>query len=242
MSPFPFGRLAVPPRGVLAFVALALLALLLVPVAWGAGALSESGLYNQGNAHARAGEIGRAVLAYERARVLDPRDPDGAANLATVRHEAGLAAPERPWWTRLATSSVSIGEWTGLGVAALAFLALLFLYRGTYPALRRYAPALREPSSRLFRILAASLGVVVIAGALGVAIWLRDLDRAVAVDGDLALRLSPFEKAEEVAHVPEGSLVVVERTFHDRWVEVEAPDGRRGWAPAERVEPIVPGR
>jgi tetratricopeptide (TPR) repeat protein len=50
----------------------------------------ESGAvqYNLGNAYLKAGDVGRAVLAYERARRLIPGDPDLAANLGFARESA----------------------------------------------------------------------------------------------------------------------------------------------------------
>src|SRR4051812_5495703 len=44
--------------------------------------------YNLGNAYFRAGDLGKAILNYERALALDPRHPESAANLALVREEA----------------------------------------------------------------------------------------------------------------------------------------------------------
>ena len=78
---------------------LATLGLALGAIAWQAPAqaadstppLSAASLYNVGNAYARAGKPGLAVLNYERARLLTPDDPDLAANLATVRRSAHVA-------------------------------------------------------------------------------------------------------------------------------------------------------
>ena len=46
---------------------------------------SAPALYNLGNAYARTGKPGLAVLNYERARLLDPSDPDLETNLRHVR-------------------------------------------------------------------------------------------------------------------------------------------------------------
>lgn len=44
--------------------------------------------YNLGNCYQRLGQYGPAILAYERARLLTPRDPDLLANLALARKAA----------------------------------------------------------------------------------------------------------------------------------------------------------
>src|SRR5271154_658018 len=54
---------------------------------------SASALYNLANSFARAGKPGLAVLNYERARLLDPKDPDIEANLRHVR-EASAQPPD----------------------------------------------------------------------------------------------------------------------------------------------------
>src|SRR5207253_6786447 len=62
-----------------------------------AGWESGSLYFNLGNAWFRAGDIGRAVLDYERARRLLPRDPDLHANLSYARELAGASGTETLW-------------------------------------------------------------------------------------------------------------------------------------------------
>ena len=51
-------------------------------------------LYNLGNALYRQGELGRALVAWERARIANPRDAEINANLALVRGKLGLGRGE----------------------------------------------------------------------------------------------------------------------------------------------------
>src|ERR1700688_1343375 len=53
---------------------------------------SAPALYNLANSFARAGKPGLAVLNYERARLLDPKDLDIEANLRHVREASGQPA------------------------------------------------------------------------------------------------------------------------------------------------------
>lgn len=55
---------------------------------------ASSTLLDLGNAYAGTGQRGRAILAYERAQLLSPRDPAIVANLAHVRETAGVTTPE----------------------------------------------------------------------------------------------------------------------------------------------------
>ena len=58
------------------------------------GGASAALLYNLGNSQYRMGEFGRAILSYERARLLTPRDPDLLANLSLARKAATVLRRE----------------------------------------------------------------------------------------------------------------------------------------------------
>jgi tetratricopeptide (TPR) repeat protein len=59
--------------------------------------------YNLGNAWYRAGEYGRAILNYRKAKPYRPRDPYLEANLeqALVAAPGRLPEAPRPWWTHV---------------------------------------------------------------------------------------------------------------------------------------------
>jgi tetratricopeptide (TPR) repeat protein len=56
--------------------------------------------YNLGNAFFRAGEYGRAISAYRKAKIYRPRDPYLEANLqqAVAAAPGHLPEPPAPWW------------------------------------------------------------------------------------------------------------------------------------------------
>src|SRR5262249_15505580 len=93
----------------------------------GTGVASANVYFNLGHADLKAGDVGRAVLAYERARRLAPGDPDVRANLAFAREQNG-EDDEPPRWTRVAFPLATV--WpsdTVLAVAAAAWWALFLL-------------------------------------------------------------------------------------------------------------------
>lgn len=59
--------------------------------------------YNLGNAYYRAGEYGRAILNYRKAKPFRPRDPYLSANLqqALIAAPGRLSEPPRAWWTHV---------------------------------------------------------------------------------------------------------------------------------------------
>ena len=78
--------------------------------------LSQTGvsanlLFNMGNAYFKAGELGRALAAYQRALHLAPRHPDIMVNLRIAQRKAltePLPLSLRQQWLR----KLSLGEWT----------------------------------------------------------------------------------------------------------------------------------
>jgi tetratricopeptide (TPR) repeat protein len=94
--------------------------------------------YNLGNAYFRAGEYGRAIAAYRKAKTYRPRDPYLAANLQQALSAAPgrLPEPPPPWWRHVLfwSGSLSFPEkvraaFAGLVLAALLSCAALLLRR-----------------------------------------------------------------------------------------------------------------
>ena len=92
--------------------------------------------YNLGNAYYRAGEYGRAILNYRKAKPYRPRDPYLTANLeqALASAPGRLPEPARPWWRHVLFWT----EWlsfpmkvkvffSGLSLAAIAAVAAVGL-------------------------------------------------------------------------------------------------------------------
>src|SRR5438105_2476236 len=94
--------------------------------------------YNLGNACVRAGEYGRAIAAYRKAKPYRPRDPYLDANLRQALSVAPgrLGEPPPPWWTHVLFSSgwlsfpeKAYGAFAGFLLAALAASGALILRR-----------------------------------------------------------------------------------------------------------------
>jgi tetratricopeptide (TPR) repeat protein len=94
--------------------------------------------YNLGNAYFRAGEYGRAIAAYRKAKTYRPRDPYLEANLQQALSTAPghLPEPPLPWWRHVLFWSgwLSFPEkvylsFGGFVLAALASCAAVLLRR-----------------------------------------------------------------------------------------------------------------
>jgi tetratricopeptide (TPR) repeat protein len=91
--------------------------------------------YNLGNAYFRAGEYGRSIAAYRKAKPYRPRDPYLDANLRQAISAAPgrLPEPPAPWWRHvlfwsswMSFPEKAYGSFFGFLLAALAACVALF--------------------------------------------------------------------------------------------------------------------
>lgn len=189
-------------------------------------------LYNLGNAAFRLNQVGRAILCYERARVLLPRDADLAFNLGHARERVRDVIP--------ATEGFVGSAFFWLGSLTLAeifwcFAAVNALFWGIAAA-RLFSRA--EWASALLFIL---LAVWLLAGlSLGLK-WRqqRTDDRAVILPAEVSVFAGPDSRDTLLFKLHEGTIVHFERS-EDVWSLIRLPDGRRGWLRAEGAERIIP--
>jgi hypothetical protein len=168
-----------------------------------------------------------AVLKYERARLLDPQDPDIDANLRHVREASGLAPDSRNAFDRMAgTLSPRILAWLGL---------LGFLLAGVGALARRAYPGHRR-KLLLVTVVGMSLLGVTLANAF--ALW-PIMNEAVVVTHTAPVRVSPVSIEEPLFVLPEATIVTV-GAKHEGFVLVRIKGGRSGWMPSANLAPIVP--
>jgi len=190
---------------------------------------SAAALYNLANAYARSGKPGFAVLNYERARLLDPNDPDIDANLRHVRETSGVPLPYRSRFNRLtAMADPRFLAWAGV---------LGFLIGGVCALAQR-----RYPRHRGKFISAAVLGFsalgFTVAGAIAQWPVMRE---AVVIVHSAQVRVSPVLIGDALFELPEATIVTTSAE-HDGFVLVRTPQGRTGWVPGANLAAIVPKR
>jgi tetratricopeptide (TPR) repeat protein len=193
----------------------------------------ESGAlyYDLGNVHYRLRNTAEAILFFERAKRLLPRDRDVAANLSFAR----LAVVDRVegpprliiWkWVDGVRDYFSLRElrllFIWLGVISAAAVIALFLFSG------RLAPA----------IPTAIIVVWLLSGALFA--WRAVLDSkpyAIITVAKVDVKSAPDEASKDVFALHEGFKVRVKANLAD-WLNIELVDGRQGWIPVTEAEQI----
>ncbi|MFN2507239.1 MAG: tetratricopeptide repeat protein [Chthoniobacterales bacterium] len=193
-----------------------------------AGLTSGALFYNLGNARYRSGDLGRAILNYERALLLEPQHPEAEANLRVVRDKARALELKATWADRL-TSRASPG---GLSVAAAAaFWICAFALAGLFLP-RRRSPAL---------LGLAVISALVLATAAGVLYWLevgrKGRALAVVTGKNIEARLATADNAGSVLALPAGSEIKILSTRGD-WIYAALPNDLRGWIPANSAERV----
>ena len=188
-------------------------------------------LQNLGSAYHRLGEDGRAILAFERALLLRPRDPDLQANLKLVRDESAVF-PTRPSsrWERM-VGWISFRAWSLIALVGAALVPVAAL-----------GWVVRKGSKG--RWIAMPLGVsgvlLVAVSVLALRKWEEITTRGIVVSGPATLRMSPFEAAAEKGSLPAGREVRLGRS-RDEWVWVEVEGTEiQGWMAKGEVEALVP--
>ena len=190
---------------------------------------SAAVFYNLGNSHQQLKQYGPAILAYERARLLTPRDPDLLANLALAR-KAGTAFDETVYhpWVDAVLNRLSRNEWSWLVAGAALFLGILALACGVVRLSRR-------------GLLAVAGTALLIIAASSTALFLRrgEAVRGIVLSESATVRLSPFEKAEALGTPGPGRMVRLGAKSGDfQYIEVPGAN-LRGWLVSKDVAPIL---
>lgn len=189
-------------------------------------------LYNLGNAQFKLGQAGRAVASYQRARFLQPRDADIAANLAFLRSYRAdkvltLPGPFEQLVGR-AFHFLSIRE--AMLLAAACFL-LAAISSALFIVFRR----------RVLLYAAAPLFLLFCCSAVTALAW-HGLVRsrpAVIVASEVSALAGPGEDYKQILLAHDGSECLV-REARGGWLLVQLPGGAGGWVRKEAVELVFP--
>lgn len=193
-----------------------------------AAPVSPGVLHNLGNAEFKSGRTGAAILAWERARVLDPSFRNSAANLHFARSQAGLDEPRWIWHERYAAWQ-SPDAW--LWIASITFWAALAFF--TLPALleiRRtvWTQAGAATAIVIFILTIPALVGIVSRGNVGI-----------VLAADTELKLTPTQEGEMLGKLSEGEMARVEKK-RGEFLYIRASSDRAGWVRRNEFTRIWP--
>lgn len=191
--------------------------------------------YNLGNAYYKNGELGSAILHFEKAKKFLPRDDDLADNLkmAQMRVADRIDTPRLAVWKfvdavrdyltlKSLAAAALILYLISLGLAALYYL----LPRG---ALKRMTFYLTVPVLVCFLLFAA---------VFGVRLWREaNVREAVIIADKVEIVSAPDQGAQGLFSLHEGVKVRILQELPP-WAEIALPDEKRGWVKIETFADI----
>ena len=192
--------------------------------------------YNLGGAYYHEGQMGKAILNYERALRLDPSFKDAKENLAlanshTTDHIAVLPKPLFVrWWNNLCTSMLP-GGWRVVWLVLFALLgaAIVMLRIGNTVTIRK--TSLAAAAATLFLL------IVTTALLIGSTRRFNAHSEAIVTQQAVTLKASPDNKSADKMTIHEGTKATI--TDHlPGWYKITLSDGTVAWCTQEAIERI----
>ena len=189
------------------------------------GLRSANVFYNLGNAYLRTGDKGKAILYYERAFRMRPRDADIRSNLDFARTlvEGGTGWNTGRWYKRVflfLRGFLSLDEMTFL-LFVIYFTVMIFLALSV----------LFKAQRRLFYYFAAAfcaLFIVVLPSFINGIYESEYQKKAVIMVSETDVRFEPNDDATVHFKLHEGAVIQITRS-QEGWHQVKRYDGKMGW-------------
>lgn len=192
--------------------------------------------YNLANAYFKQGELGKALLNYNRASRIAPGDEDIRHNQEYAEKMTKDSIEKIPeffliTWLRSVRGAMSCTAWTVLSIVMLAtalVMALLYLLA-------------QRMSLRKVGFYTMAVAVLLFVATSIFAISERNQlvgrSEAIVMSTAASVKSSPDRSATELFVLHEGTKVSIGETT-DGWAEVRIADGRKGWIEDKRIERI----
>lgn len=207
------------------------------------GGSSTELFYNLGNTYYRQGNLGKAIVCYERALKLDPTNADARTNLEFVN-------------SRITDKQIDSGSymdslWEGAVGAfkadtwAVIALILFAIFLGAMAAYIFSSAVMVKKASFFGGIIVFVITVCAVIISFSAANRVNSHDKAIVLSPSSQLSTSPREarsQAEQAFLLHEGTKVEiidsVSNPGEGKWYEVMVGHGERAWIRASEVERI----
>lgn len=198
---------------------------------------SASVYYNLGNAYYRIGDMAHAILAYERAYLMEPGDADIRFNLQLARTKTiDKIVPESEMffitWFRQMIDWYSADQWGRAVVVCFALFVvslLLYFFAGRM----------------LWRKVGFGVGVCTLILAVLFHIFAYQQQQkllvrthAIVMSSSLTVKSTPSISGTDLFVLHEGTKVEITDDTMKDWKEIRLADGKVGWVPVKTIERI----
>ena len=192
--------------------------------------------FNLGNSYYKNGEITKAILNYERAKLLAPNDDDITFNLEltnqfVVDKIEPLPKPFFVKWFENSIAWFTSDQWATISITAFILALALGL---TYLFSRNLT----------FRKLSFTFSIVLLALTLGTFIMaskqksrLTNRNHGIIFNPTVTVKSSPSESGTDLFVIHEGLKVQLIDSLSN-WIEIRLEDGNTGWVQNNVLEII----
>lgn len=193
--------------------------------------------YNLGNAYYKAHQLGKSILNYERALLLQPGNEDTRFNLEFVKSKtADRIVPKSEvfliTWFRNVTNLFNESQWA---VTAIVTFILLLVCVGLY----FFASTLILRKLGFFgAFICLMLTICANVGAYIQAKHLTHRNKAVVMAPSVTVKSTPDERGTNLFLIHEGTGVTITDDTMKGWKEIQLEDGKKGWIMASSIEKI----
>ena len=197
---------------------------------------SASLYYNLGNAYYKAGQITKAILNYERAKLLAPNDEDIQFNLDLAnQHVVDNISPLPKvffvrWWNSLA-NKFSADGWAKISVITFILTLILagFFFLSRSISIKRL--------SFWVGILIVAISIFSFNFAARQKNRMTSHNFAIITQPSVTVKSSPSDSGTDLFLIHEGLKVEIKDQLGS-WKEIRLADGNQGWLPASSLEKI----
>lgn len=189
---------------------------------------SHGALHNLGNTEWKVARPGYAILAWERARTLNPFDKNTVANLRFARTKANLIIPERAWYEQY---SEWLPAWAWLWMAFIGIWGAITLF-----AAPRIFNMARADWNQGVAALLLAIFFLVIPAVFG--LHTRE-NTGVILEDQTPLRLTPTADGEPLTKLMGGEFARLEKK-RVGYYYIRADGDRTGWVKESEFTKIWP--
>lgn len=192
--------------------------------------------YNIANSYYEAGELGLAILNYERALRLSPNFKDAKYNLKIAQDRVVDKIDSSPefWLRKFSQSIVDLNNSNGWVLFSFIFFitALFGFLVFTFAYMRKY-------KKLGFHLMVVSLFLFVGGFVLAGVSKKQHItyDQAIIINASVTIKNAPNKASTDLFQLHEGTKVKIRSTEAD-WVEISLENGAVGWMEESKLERI----
>ena len=192
--------------------------------------------YNLGNTYYKIDEIGKAILNYERAHILDPSDKDIQFNLEMTKTKKVDAIEQTEpillkRWINNVKDTLGEKGWaiTAITLFTLFLISLFLFFFGRTILLKKIG----------FYVGLSALLLSIIANTFAYMQRNKIEERkdAIIMAATVTVKSSPDKSGTDLFILHEGTKVSIKSTLTN-WTEIELPNGNVGWIENNKLEKI----